>query len=183
MSDGFRILGIAGSVRARSYNRALLRAAAEEAPAGVEVAIHDLREIPLYDADVDAAGPPEAVLALKQAIAEADALLIASPEYNASIPGVLKNALDWASRPPAASPLRGKHAALMGTSPGRFGSLRAQLVVRQVLFSTGSPVLMRPELIIPHAARAFDDEPRLVDDTAREILRTLLSDLVTWVRR
>ncbi|MBU1878089.1 MAG: NAD(P)H-dependent oxidoreductase, partial [Chloroflexi bacterium] len=114
--DTLQVLGIAGSLRQGSYNRALLRAAQELAPAGMTITVLDLAPIPLYNADVQALGDPAPVVALKTAIRLADALLIATPEYNYSIPGVLKNAIDWASRPPAESPLRGKPLGIMGAS-------------------------------------------------------------------
>ena len=117
-----QVLGIAGSLRSASYNRALLRAARELAPAGAEIVDFDLRELPFYDGDVEAAGDPEAVAAFKDAIRAADALLIATPEYNHGLPGVLKNAIDWASRPALASPLAGKPVAIMGASTGRGGT-------------------------------------------------------------
>src|SRR5205814_8833807 len=123
--------GIAGSLRTGSYNRALLRAAQELAPAGLELLTFDLAPIPLYDGDVEAQGDPEPVGALKTAIRDADALLIVTPEYNYGVPGVLKNAIDWASRPPGQSPLNGKPAALMGATPGMTGTARAQLQIRQ----------------------------------------------------
>jgi chromate reductase len=127
-----RILGIPGSLRRESYNRGLLLAAQELAPPGVELELYEVRELPLYDEDLERTGPPDQVLHFKQAIARADALLIATPEYNWSVPGPLKNAIDWASRPPATSPLRRKPVALMGASTGISGTIRAQLALRQI---------------------------------------------------
>ena len=128
MTNGrFQILGIAGSLRLASYNRGLIRAAQQVAPDGVEIAAFDLLPIPLYNADVEAEGAPAPVRDLKERIRAADALLIATPEYNYSIPGVQKNAIDWASRPPQDSPLRHKPIGLMGASPGGFGTVRSQL--------------------------------------------------------
>src|SRR5947207_14536285 len=122
MARVVRVCGIAGSLRKASYNRALLRAAVELAPEAVQITVFDrLRDVPLYDADVEAEGDPEPVVALKTAIRQADALLIATPEYNYGVPGVLKNAVDWASRPPGSSVLEGKPAALMGATPGHGG--------------------------------------------------------------
>src|SRR5213594_1904404 len=137
-----RVCGIAGSLRKGSYNRSLLRAAVEVVPAGLEIAVFDrLADIPLYDADVEARGDPEPVAALKAAIREADALLVVTPEYNYGVPGVLKNAIDGASRPPTGSVLNGKPAAIMGASPGRTGTARAQLALRQSFVFTQTLVM------------------------------------------
>ncbi len=123
--EEMRILGFAGSLRRASYNRGLIRAASELAPTGIVVDMFDLAAIPLYNQDVEDAGEPPAVVALKRAISEADALLVATPEYNHGVPGVLKNAIDWASRPRVTSPLRDKAVAVVGASPGR-GPRRAR---------------------------------------------------------
>ena len=134
-----RILAISGSLREGSLNTRLLREIAERAPAGVEIEIwNGLRSIPPYDADEDSELAPEPVHALRQAIAQADGLLFATPEYNSSIPGVLKNAIDWASRPRASTPLQGKPAAVVGATTGQFGAVWAQAEVRKVLASTGA---------------------------------------------
>jgi chromate reductase len=131
-----RVLGFAGSLRRGSYNRALLRAAQELAPAGMTIEVSDLAPIPLYNADVEAEGDPEPVAAFKAAIRRADALLIACPEYNHGVPGVLKNAIDWASRPPRSAALDRKPLALMGASPGMTGSARGQSQLRQAFVFT-----------------------------------------------
>ena len=131
MGDALQILGFAGSLRRESFNRALLRAAQELAPADLSISVFDLTPIPSYNGDVEAAGDPEPVTAFKGALRQADGLLIATPEYNYSVPGVLKNAIDWASRPSGNSPLRGKPAMLMGATPGSSGTMRAQLALRQ----------------------------------------------------
>src|SRR5919201_4818938 len=169
------ILGIAGSLREGSYNRALLRVARELLPAGVELRELDLRQLPFYDGDVEAAGDPEPVVALKDAIRSADALLIATPEYNRGVPGVLKNAIDWASRPPLGSPLAGKPVAIMGASTGR-GTARAQEQLRAALEFSRAQVLAEPEVLVPEAYMRFD-EGRLVDETARLEMRALLEAL------
>lgn len=179
----FRILGIAGSLRRASYNKGLLRAAQEVAPPGVEVEIFDLAPIPLYNADVEAAGDPEPVRLFKERIRAADALLIATPEYNYAIPGVLKNALDWAGRPPADSPLRQKPVALIGASTGMFGTVRAQLALRQVFVYTESYVLPRPELLVANARDRFDADGNLRDPEVRERLRAVVTALVAWAHR
>ncbi|HET7573675.1 MAG TPA: NAD(P)H-dependent oxidoreductase, partial [Solirubrobacterales bacterium] len=133
-----RVLGIAGSLRRGSYNHALLRAAAERLPAGAELVEFDrLGEIPPYDADLEEGIVPEAVEALREAMREADAVLVATPEYNHSIPGALKNALDWASRPAGQSALNGKPAAVVGASTGMFGAVWAQAETRKVLGALG----------------------------------------------
>jgi chromate reductase, NAD(P)H dehydrogenase (quinone) len=173
-----RILGIAGSLREASYNRALLWTARELLPEGVELEEFDLRTLPLYDADVEAAGDPEPVVALKEAIRGADALLIATPEYNRGIPGVLKNAIDWASRPPLASPLAGKPVAIMGASTGRGGTARAQEHLRAALEYSRARVLEQPEVLVPEAFMRFDERGEVVDDGIRAELAELLDTLI-----
>jgi chromate reductase len=180
----FLVCGIAGSLRRSSYNRALLRAAAELAPAGTEVRIFDrVGELPLFDADLEANGDPEPVRAMKAAIAEADALLIATPEYNHGVPGVLKNALDWASRPPRRAVLGGKPTAIFGASPGVTGTARAQSQLRQCLVFTDTPVLAQPEILVYRAAEKFDQEGRLTDEKTREYVGKLMVALADWARR
>jgi len=177
------VLGFAGSLRARSYNRGLLRAAQELAPPGMEIRIFDLAPIPLYNADVEAEGDPAPVAAFKAAIAQADALLIATPEHNYGVPGVLKNAIDWASRPPGESVLIGKPVAIMGASLGMAGTARAQLQLRQCFVFTRTPALLYPELLVARAAEKFDAEGSLTDEPTRERLRELLGALAEWTLR
>jgi chromate reductase len=172
-----RVLGIAGSLRAGSYNRALLAAARELAPPGVEIEEFELRELPLYDGDVEAAGDPASVQAFKGAIRGADALLIATPEYNRGVPGVLKNAVDWASRPPLGSPLAGKPVALMGASTGRGGTARAQEQLRAALEFSRAAVLAAPEVLVSEAYLRFEGQGRLVDEETRGQIRALLEAL------
>ena len=151
-----RVLGITGSLRRDSYNHALLRAAAERLPAGVDlVEFERLAEIPPYDADLEPDGTPEAVEALREAIREADAVLVATPEYNHSIPGLLKNALDWASRPAGQSAMNGKPAAVIGASTGMFGAVWAQAETRKVLGALGGRVL-EAELPVARAQELYD---------------------------
>ncbi|NLE11039.1 MAG: NAD(P)H-dependent oxidoreductase [Actinobacteria bacterium] len=176
------ILGIAGSLRAGSFNLGLLRAAAELAPEGVGLEIVTLHDIPPYNADVQSLGDPGVVLDLKQHVAEADAVLIASPEYNYSIPGVLKNAIDWVSRPPKLSPLRKKPVGIMGASGGESGTMRGQLALRQVFVFLDSYVMAQPELRVTKAAERFDSEGALTDEELRERLRAYLAALVEWAR-
>jgi chromate reductase, NAD(P)H dehydrogenase (quinone) len=173
-----RILGIAGSLREGSYNRSLLRAARELLPQGVELVDFDLRSLPLYDGDVEAAGDPEAVVALKEAIRDADALLIATPEYNRGVPGVLKNAIDWASRPALASPLAGKPVAIIGASTGRGGTARAQEQLRAALEYSRATVLEQPEVLVPEAFMRFNEHGELVDPGIRAELAELIDTLV-----
>jgi chromate reductase, NAD(P)H dehydrogenase (quinone) len=180
--DVITVLGISGSLRRGSYNTAALRAAVELAPAGMTIETFDLRPIPLYDEDVRQQGLPGPVEALRGRIRACDALLLVTPEYNYSIPGVLKNAIDWASRPPE-QPFDGKPMAIMGASPGRFGTTRAQHHLRQCFVSLNALILNRPEVMIAGARDAFDGEGRLIDDKAREMIGRLLASLADAVRR
>ncbi len=176
-----RVLGISGSLRRDSYNSGLLRAAAELLPSGAELEVfEDLKAIPPYDADDDVDVAPAPVRALREAMAGADAILIATPEYNASVPGVLKNALDWASRPHATNPLRGKPAAVIGTSTGMFGAVWAQSDARKILSTIGARVVDR-ELPVPEADERFDADGRLRDPEVEAQLSELLADLADAV--
>ena len=172
-----RVLAISGSLREDSHNTRLLRLAAERAPAGVEVTVWDgLREIPPYDEDDDRGAGPGPVRALRGAITDADALLFATPEYNSSIPGVLKNAVDWASRPRAQAALAGKPAAVIGATTGSFGAVWAQAELRKVLGSAGARVI-DAELAVPRAHQAFDSEGDPLDPSIAERLTATLSAL------
>ena len=173
-----RVLGISGSLRRDSYNSGLLRAAAELLQPGAQLEVYDgLKAIPPYDADDDVQPAPAPVEALREAIADADAVLIATPEYNASIPGVLKNALDWASRPHATNPLRGKPAAVVGASTGMFGAVWAQAETRKVLSTIGARVVDM-ELPVPEGDERFDAGGRLRDDEVAEQYGEVLDALV-----
>ncbi len=180
--DVFRLLGIAGSLRQGSYNRGLIRAAATVLPEGVVFGFHALDEIPPFNADVMALGDPEPVTALKDKIRAADALLIATPENNYSIPGVLKNALDWASRPHKDSCLQGKPIGIVGASTGVGGTIRAQLVLRQVFVFTDSLVMVQPEVRVSLAAEKFDAGGDLTDEDIRARLRDYVEALVAWAQ-
>jgi chromate reductase len=184
MADQQRILGIAGSLRRDSFNRALLRAATELVPAGMTIEIYErLGDMPHYNEDVRAAGRPEPVVDITEAVRAADGILIATPEYNYSIPGVLKNAIDWVSRPPQTSPLKNKPAAIMSASTGISGGMRAQLHLRQSFVFTDTPAMLRPEVIIPKAAERFDESGRLTDETTRQFVAGFLVAFAAWVRR
>jgi len=180
--DALDVLGIAGSLRSGSYNRKLLRAAQQHAPGDMRVTIFDLHDVPFYDRDVEERGDPDAVTRLKQAIRDADAVLIATPEYQHSLPGVLKNALDWASRPPSDPPLARKPVAVMGATTGLFGTARAQVEVRKILTYNDALILQRPEVMVPKARDAFDEDGSLTDDAAQRFLTQMLQNLAAWTR-
>lgn len=185
MGSPVRVLGIAGSLRAKSLNRALLRAAGELAPPDMEFRTFDLATIPVYNADVEAVGLPESVAAFKRAIREADALLFVTPEYNYGVPGVLKNAIDWASRAAAgeAPVMNGKAAGIMGASPGMGGTMRAQLQLRQAFVFTQTHCLTAPEVAVSKAHERFDADGRLTDEATRERVAAYLVRLAEWTRR
>lgn len=178
-----KILGFAGSLRRASYNRGLIRAAAELAPAGLIVEIFDLGHLPLYNQDVEDVGEPASVVAFKHAMAQADALLVATPEYNHGVPGVLKNAIDWASRPRLTSPLRDKSVAVMGASPGRGSTARAQAQLREAFVFTGACVMPLPEILIDSAGQHFDEDGNLTDLALRAALADLQEALRAWTLR
>lgn len=181
MSDRQHILGIAGSLRAGSLNRALLHAAAELAPPGMTIEVFDLAAVPLYNGDIEAAGDPPGVMALKRAIAAADGVLMATPEYNHGVPGVMKNAVDWASRPPGGAPLGGKPVGIIGASPGITGTARGQSQLRQAFEFTASYCMPQPELLVFKAHEKFDGNGKLIDpETARHLQRYLVA-FAGWV--
>jgi chromate reductase, NAD(P)H dehydrogenase (quinone) len=178
----FRLLGIAGSLRSASYNRGLLRAAAELLPEGVALSTFDIREIPVYNQDVQSTGDPPSVDDLKRRIIVADALLVATPEYNYSVPGALKNAIDWVSRPPKTCCLRKKPVGIVGASSGESGTMRAQLALRQTFVFTDSLVMAQPEFRLPGAGGKCDESGLLVDQEQRERLRAYIAALIDWAR-
>src|SRR5215204_1091024 len=177
-----KILGFAGSLRAGSYNRLLLRAAAEVAPDQMTIETFDLTPMPLYNQDLDVGEGPQPVSRFREAIDRADALLIATPEYQHGISGVLKNALDWASRPTGHSPMQRKAAAIMGATPGRMGTARAQTQLRQSLAFTDTYTVLQPEVLVSHAYEKFDRDGRLTDEPTREFIRKLLAELQALAR-
>jgi chromate reductase len=181
--DTLRVVGIAGSLRQGSYNRSLLRAAQELAPERLKIEIHDLIGVPLFNEDVEAAGVPQAVTDLRQAIGAADGLLIATPEYNHGVPGVLKNAFDWLSRPPRRSVLQGKATALMGATPGTTGTARGQSQLRQSFVFTDTPAMLQPEVLVGRAHERFDVEGRLTDEKVRNHLVLFLERFAAWIDR
>jgi NAD(P)H-dependent FMN reductase len=176
-----RLLGISGSLRRASYNTALVRAAATLVPDGVTLTLQSLRDIPLFDGDVEAQGLPEPVVALREAIRAADGLFISSPEYNNSLPGVLKNAIDWVSRGKE-QPLAGKAVALVSASNGGFGGARSQIAWLPVLAVLGTRWMHRPQFYLSNADKAFAPDGSLVDERTREQLRRLLASFADWCR-
>jgi chromate reductase len=177
-----KILAVSGSMRAESHNSALLRTAAEFLPDDVEIELFDgLRAVPPYDEDDDVEPAPEAVGQLRGAIAGADAILFSTPEYNHSIPGQLKNALDWASRPLATSPLRNKPVAVVGASTGAFGAVWAQAELRKVLAATGARVV-DAEVAVGHAHERIGADGILADEPLSEQLAEVVADLVAVTR-
>jgi chromate reductase, NAD(P)H dehydrogenase (quinone) len=180
--DALKVLGFAGSLRRGSLNRGLLRAAQELAPPGMTIEAYDLGAIPLYNYDLEEGGDPQPVGEFKEAIHRAQALLIATPEYQHGIPGVLKNALDWASRPAGRSVMQGKPVAIMGASPGFTGTARAQTQLRQALTYTQNLVVLQPEVLVARAHEKFDSEGRLTDGRTREFVRRLLDQLWALAR-
>ena len=179
----FQIVGLAGSLRKASWNRGLIRAALEEAPEGVEIVVLDLALVPLYNQDIEDRGDPASVIALKDVIRLADALLIATPEYNNGMSGVLKNAIDWASRPHGNTVLRDKPVAVIGASPGMGAAARAQQQVRDALVYTGSCVMPEPELLIGGALDKFDDHGNVSDPQLRAQVVEVATALRSWAIR
>ena len=168
-----KILGICGSLRKDSYNLKVLRVMGKDFGEEIDFAIADLADIPPFNEDVEALGDPEAVKIFKDAIRAADALIIATPEYNYGLPGVLKNALDWASRPFSDSALSGKRIAILGASQGMGGTIRAQLQLRQTLHGNRADVLPEPEVFIATVQNKFDEQGELTDERTKNVLKKL----------
>jgi len=181
MSNPLTILGIAGSLRKKSYNRAALRAAQQLVPEGAKLDIFELEGIPVFNQDEEQ-NPPDKVKQLKAKVRAADAILFVTPEYNYSIPGVLKNAIDWASRPYGDNAWAGKPVAVMGASVGALGTSRAQYHLRQVFVFLDMLPVNKPEVMIGNASQRFDEAGNLVDQDSRKHIRELLESLVNWAR-
>jgi chromate reductase len=182
MSGRLSILGFAGSLRKGSYNRALLRAALELAPEGAKLGTFELDAIPPFNADFEST-PPDKVKEFKRKIRAADAILIVTPEYNYSIPGVLKNAIDWASRPYGDNAFEGKPVAMMSASTGMLGGARAQYHLRQSFVFLEMHPVNKPEVFVTFATQKFDDKGRLLDEKTKELVRELLRNLADWTMR
>jgi chromate reductase len=181
MDDRIKILGIAGSLRRNSFNRAALKAAKSLVPEDGVLEIFELDGIPGFNEDEER-NPPSVVVELKKQVRAADAILFATPEYNYSIPGVLKNAIDWASRPYGDSAWEGKPVAVMGASIGVLGTARAQYHLRQCFVFLNMLPINRPEVMIPNASERFDAANNLKDETSKKLIAELLRNLIDWTR-
>lgn len=182
MNEPLLILGIAGSLRRQSYNRATLRAAQELVPNGAKLDIFDIDGLPGFSQD-DESQPPTRVVEMKKQIRAADAILFVTPEYNYSVPGVLKNAIDWASRPYGDSAWNGKPVAVMGASVGTLGTARAQYHLRQMFVFLNMFAVNQPEVMIANASDRFDANGTLTDQTSRKLIQQLLEKLIEWTRK
>lgn len=182
-SEPLRVATLVGSLREKSFNKGLMRAAIELAPEGMVVVDVPIGVLPHFDDDLDTDGGPEVVREFRTQIQEADALLFITPEYNYSIPGVLKNAIDWASRPSGRSVILGKPAAVMGAAIGRSGTMRAQLHLRQIFVTLNILGLNKPEIFVPYAPESFDEAGNLTDPAVRAHVEQQLVALQQWVRR
>jgi chromate reductase len=181
-NGSIRVTGLSGSLRKGSYNTAALRAAQALAPEGMIIDIAAIGDLPLYDEDVRQAGFPAPAARLRSQLAAADAVLFVTPEYNYSVSGVLKNAIDWASRPPD-QPFDGKPVAIMGASGGLLGTARAQYHLRQMLIFLNAFPLNKPEVMIGQASTKFDKAGNLTDEATRDFIRKLLASLASWTER
>jgi chromate reductase len=182
VSSTINILGIAGSLRQSSYNRGLLRAAVELAPADSKIEVFELDDLPGFNQDLEQSPPPR-VAEFKRKIRDADAILFVTPEYNYSVPGVLKNAIDWASRPYGDNAWNGKPAAIMGASIGGIATARAQYHLRQMMVFLNMFPVNQPEVMIGNSSDKFDEQGNLTDETTKDFMRQLLHNLVDWTRR
>jgi chromate reductase len=182
VADPINVLGFAGSLRQGSYNKAALRAAVELAPVGMTIETFDIAPIQPYNEDVKQRGFPPPEQELRERIRAADALLIVTPEYNRGVPGVLKNAIDWVSRPPD-QPFNGKPTAILGASPGMIGTAVAQYDLRRCLGVLNALVMNTPSMMIGHASEKFDEQGRLTDEPTRDMISKVLQSLVDWTQR
>jgi chromate reductase len=178
-----RVVGVAGSLRRMSYNRALLQAACKLSPAELVIEVRHLDELPLFNEDLERGGAPLPVERLRNAVRAADGLLLVTPEYNHGVPGVLKNAVDWLSQPVRRSALEGKPVAMMGASTGLAGTARSQSQLRQAFVLTNSPVLQQPEVLVGRAHEKFDANGQLNDPVTREFVAVFLAHLAHWLVR
>jgi chromate reductase, NAD(P)H dehydrogenase (quinone) len=181
MSDRLRVLAISGSLRQASFNTALLRTAIDLAPAGMVIETAEIGDLPLYDEDVRAKGLPDPVQRFRDHVARAEGILVATPEYNYSVPGVLKNAIDWASRPPQ-QPFAGKALGIMSASSGLSGAMRAQYHLRQIAVTLDLHVMNKPEIFVRSAGEKITDG-RLSDEATRKVVGDFMTAFETWVRR
>jgi chromate reductase len=182
MAEQLEVLGLCGSFRKGSFNRKALRAAQKLAPPEMRLVEHDLRPIPFYDADVEAEGFPAPVEALREAARRADGILLVTPEYNHSFTAIIKNAVDWISRPPDQA-WADKPVAIMSASPSLVGGIRAQIGLRQCFVGIKARVLGAPEVIITHANTKFDEVGELTDEATAKLMRQMLGDFAVWIRR
>jgi chromate reductase, NAD(P)H dehydrogenase (quinone) len=180
--EEIKVLAFAGSLRTGSYNKALIRTAVELAPENISLEVFNLEGIPPFNQEFEG-NPPQKVAEFKEKIRNADALLIATPEYNYSIPGVLKNAIDWASRPKADMPLEGKPVAIMSASTGRFGGARAQYQLRQSFIFLNMHPVNRPEVMLSDAGHNVDANGRVTNEQTCQLIRQLLESLAAWTNR
>ncbi len=181
MTTTYKVAGISGSLRKGSYNTATLRAAQDLAPDTLDIEIVTLEDVPLFNEDVEAQGWPDRVQRLRDQVAAADAVIFASPEYNYSVTGVLKNAIDWLSRPEGDAPLNGKPASIVGATPSFVGTARGQAHLRQIVFYNAMPLLPTAEVLIARASERFDDDGRLKDEQTRDVLKDMLDKFAAWV--
>jgi chromate reductase, NAD(P)H dehydrogenase (quinone) len=178
-----RIVAIAGSLRQGSYNRSLLFNIGELLPEGMAIEIQPIADVPLFNQDDEAKATPEAVARLREAVKAADGLLVATPEYNAGVPGVLKNTIDWLSRPAGKNELVGKPIAIVGATPGALGTARAQAQLRAAFEFNAAPVMPSPQVFVSQARDKFDADGRLTDEKTRTFLRKFMEAYAVWVRR
>ena len=178
-----RVAGIAGSFRAGSYNRALLRAAQELVPPTMTIVIEDLTPLPLFNQDLDVVRVPDPIARLRAAVRTADGVLFATPEYNHGVPGVLKNAIDWLSQPLKGSALDRKPIAMMGASTGLAGTARGQMQLRQAFVLTNSPAMLQPEVLVGRAQERFDADGKLTDEPTRRFVAGFLLNFAAWIEQ
>lgn len=181
-SQMLHLVGLAGSVRERSYNAMLVNAVRDMLPETATLDVLPIAQLPFYDQDLDLVAPPTLVEQMRQQVREADGLVIATPEYNYSISAVLKNAIEWFSRPTGSSVIMGKPVMLMGATTGLWGTIRAQMALRQIFISTNNPVLNRPEVLVAQAQNKFDDEGHLSDPMTLTILQQSLDSFLGQLR-